>query len=209
MKIVDLSLAFNNNIAGFRVSSAKTIKQDGWNASTLSFYSHAGTHMDAPYHFAVSEKTIDDQKLEKCISKAWLVDIPDCKPSQIINVSDLKNIIEKFKAGDSLVFRTGWSNYLNMPKYRDELPRIGKELAVWCVDNSVNMLGVEPPSVANVNDIYEVTQIHKILMKGEITIVEGLCNLDKIDKDCFTLYAIPLKIEGGDGSPVRAFAILD
>ena len=69
----------------------------------------------------------------------------------------------KFKEGDSLLIETQWSQYVSEPKYRDELPRISKELALWCVSNKVNMLGVEPPSVADVNNIIELTAVHKIL----------------------------------------------
>ena len=58
-RIVDLTLNYNNDLNGFSKTPAKTIDKDGWNASTLTFYSHSGTHMDAPIHFNVSTQTID------------------------------------------------------------------------------------------------------------------------------------------------------
>ena len=71
------------------------------------------------------------------------------------------------------------------------------------------MLGVEPPSVANVNDLEEVTLIHEILLGGGVTIVEGLTNLEKLPANQQFLFgAMPLKLLGGDGSPCRAFASL-
>ncbi|MEZ4905370.1 MAG: cyclase family protein [Spirosomataceae bacterium] len=59
MKYVDLTLAYTDLIAGFGRSQVKTLEKDGWNASQLQFYSHAGTHMDAPIHFGVNDFTID------------------------------------------------------------------------------------------------------------------------------------------------------
>ena len=69
------------------------------------------------------------------------------------------------------------------------------------------MLGVEPPSIADVNNKEELTRIHKILLGANITIVEGLTNLDKLKHNKVTFVAAPLKIENGDGCPCRAFAI--
>jgi kynurenine formamidase len=103
---------------------------------------------------------------------------------------------------------TGWSEHVNNPAfYRDQLPRISDELARWCVTRQVNILGVEPPSIADVNNLEEVTRIHKILLQGGVTIVEGLTNLDQITGNRVQFAAIPLRLAGGDGSPVRAFAI--
>jgi kynurenine formamidase len=61
--------------------------------------------------------------------------------------------------------------------------------------------------VADVNDKEELTRIHKILLGGNITIVEGLTNLEALTKERVFFVAAPLKIEGGDGCPCRAFAV--
>ena len=71
------------------------------------------------------------------------------------------------------------------------------------------MLGVEPPSVADVNNLEEVTRIHRILLEGGVVIVEGLANLSALTKPKVTLIALPLKIAAGDGAPARAVAIED
>jgi kynurenine formamidase len=107
-----------------------------------------------------------------------------------------------------LLLHTGWSRYAaDLVRYRDELPRIGDELANWCVAKKVKLLGVEPPSVADVNNRAEVTRIHEILLGGNVTIVEGLANLDQLTQERVFFAALPLKLMGGDGCPVRAFAI--
>jgi len=70
------------------------------------------------------------------------------------------------------------------------------------------MVGVEPPSVADVNDLAAVTEVHQILLGGKVIIVEGLTNLDQLEGESCTFGAMPLKIADGDGAPCRAFAIL-
>jgi kynurenine formamidase len=172
--------------------------------------------MDAPFHFGVSDETIDAYPLTRFISKrAWLVNLSKIEAKSLIFVRDLGDIAQKFKKGDSLLLRTDWSKRLTTDGtsqeyregYRNDLPRISKELAEWCVSKKVNVLGVEPPSVADVNNLPEVTEIHHILLRGGIIIVEGLTNLDLIEKQYVQLIALPLKIKKGDGAPCRVIAI--
>lgn len=207
MNIVDLTLTYSNSFSGFSKETAKTVKNDGWNASTLTFYSHCGTHMDAPVHFNVSNQTIDNIPVTNFVSKAWVINVTHVGAKGLIEVSHIPEaVLKAYKKGDSLVFKTGWSQYVNTPKYRNELPRISENLAHWCVENAVKILGVEPPSVADVNNIDEVTKIHKILLQS-VVIVEGLTNLNQLTTNCVELIALPLKIEGGDGAPARVIAI--
>ena len=58
-RFVDLTLSYDNQVAGYQREVSKSIEKDGWNASTLTLYSHAGTHMDAPLHFGVKRKYKD------------------------------------------------------------------------------------------------------------------------------------------------------
>lgn len=71
----------------------------------------------------------------------------------------------------------------------------------------MKFLGVEPPSVADVNNRAELTRIHRILLGGGVTLVEGLTGLDQLALPRVFFIAAPLKIEGGDGCPCRAFAM--
>lgn len=206
-KIVDLTLTYTNSSTGFSKEISRTIEKDGWNASSLTFYSHCGTHMDAPVHFNVSKQTIDKIPVSDFVSKAWVIDVRHIGSKGLITVSHIpEDVLNKFSSGDSLIFWTGWSQYVNTPKYRDDLPRISEDLAIWCVENKVKMIGVEPPSVADVNNIEEVTKIHQILLKS-VVIIEGLTNLEKLQSNCVELIALPLKIGGGDGAPARVIAI--
>jgi len=208
-KYIDLTLTYHPNMPGVAFDTARTLEKDGWNAKTLHLYSHSGTHMDAPLHFGVDGPTIDQTPLESCIGPTWVVDLSGIAPKALISVEDLGEVARQFQAGDSLLLKTGWSQYLEEEKYRNGLPRISEELAHWCVQNKVKMLGVEPPSIADVNNLEEVTRIHQILLKGGVTIVEGLTHLDKITRKKVTFMALPLKIAGGDGAPARAIVIED
>jgi kynurenine formamidase len=125
----------------------------------------------------------------------------------LIRVADLGQMADNIREGDGLLLRTGWSRRIGHASYRDELPRVSLELAEWCVAKGVRMLGVEPPSVADINNLEELTAVHKALLSAGIIIVEGLANLDQIRREVVTFMAFPLKVAGGDGAPVRAFAI--
>lgn len=205
-RIIDLTLAYGPEIKGFDSSIARSVDQDGWNARMLNIYSHAGTHMDAPFHFGL-EGTIDEYSPQQFMGNAWVLRLPDIQPGALIQLAHLGPLLSKIARGDSLIIQTGWSQYLNdMTMYRDQLPRISKELANWLVEKELKMLGVEAPSVADVNDLEEVTEIHHILLKGNIVILEGLKNLDQVHQDRVWLMAFPLKIKQGDGAPARVFA---
>jgi arylformamidase len=207
-RVIDLTLPLVPGMRGVGVEPKYTVARDGWNACTWQIYSHAGTHMDAQTHFAAGGETIDQHRVERCMGNAWVVPLSPCLPQVLLTVAHLGAIAPKFVAGDSLLLHTGWSAHMNdSALYRDRMPRISEELAHWCVERRVKLLGVEPPSVADVNNGEEVARIHRILLGGGVTIVEGLTNLDRLRESRVFFCALPLPLAGGDGSPVRAFAI--
>lgn len=207
-KVHDLTHTFSEQIAGFSTTPARVIAENGWNATWLKIYSHAGTHMDAPFHFEVSDQTIDQFQPKEVMGKAWVVEIKISKGQQLLEISDLGEVIGKFQVGDSLLLHTNWSQKIeDATTYKNQLPRISKELATWCVENQVKMLGVEPPSVADVNNLPEVTEIHEILLGGKVIIIEGLKNLNQIKSETVFLIALPIKYKNGDGAPARVIAL--
>jgi len=206
-RVIDLTLPLASGAKGISIEPANRLETDGWNASTLCLYSHCGTHIDAPVHFGVGTETIDAINVANFTGPAWVADVRPIGPRALIEPQHLGDIAEKFKPGESLLICTGWSAYYKREQYREELPRISEGLAQWCVEKKVKMLGVEPPSVADVNNIDELTTIHKILFGGGVIVVEGLANLTSVSKQQVTFIALPLKVAGGDGAPVRAVAI--
>lgn len=206
-KIFDLTHSYSDKFEGFVKKEFKTIGKDGWNASKLDFYSHCGTHMDAPIHFIEGGKTIDEFPIQNFIGKAWIIDARHVSIGGLITVEFLnQTVLNNFKPGDSLILWTNWSKKIHTAQYKRNLPRVAEDLALWCVKNKVKMLGVEAASVANVNDLEEVTRIHKILLKTVI-IIEGLTNIDQLSAPFVELIALPLKIFKGDGAPARVIAI--
>jgi arylformamidase len=206
-RIIDLTLTLCPGMRGVACEPKFNFKEHGWNAQTLHLYSHCGTHIDAPIHSEAGDQTIDEVPLTQCMGPAWLVKLEGIAPKTLINVADLGGISTRFAPEDSLILRTGWSAFVHETRWRDELPRVSFELARWCVEHRVKLLGVEPPSVADVNHLPEVIQIHQTLLGGGVLIVEGLTNLDAISQEKIFFAALPLKPLRGDGSPVRAFAI--
>jgi len=176
----------------------------------LHLYSHAGTHMDAPFHFEVNEQTIDQFEVGRFVCDAWVIPV-EMQARQKIRLEDLGEYADSIDAGDGVILKTGWSAYVHERKYREELPGIHESLAHWLVGKNINLLGVETPSVADVMDLQEVTKIHEILLGGDIIIVEGLTKglttLESVSKEKVKLIALPLKIEGGDGAPARVIAM--
>ncbi len=207
-RIIDLTLTLRPGIRGVEFEKLHTTNEHGWNSRMLHLYSHAGTHMDAPLHFAAGDGTIDRIPLEHCFVPAWVIELTGIKPKELITVGHLGAVADKVRPDDGLLFKTGWSKYIDQPRYyRDSFPRVSQELAEWCVERRIRLLGIEPPSVADVNSLEEITLIHRILLTRSIIIVEGLTNLTALREERVLFGALPLKIEGGDGSPCRAFAV--
>jgi kynurenine formamidase len=207
-RFIDLTLTLREGMRGVSYDCAKELERDGWNARNLNLYSHAGTHMDAPSHFGIEGPSIDEYTIDELSGPAWIIDIPNCAEKYLIGIDALGSNANRIGSDQILLFRTGWSKFVEDPTiYRDALPRISQELADWCVAHKIKMVGVEPPSVADVNNRLELQAVHRTLLKNNIRIVEGLTNLDQIQKERVTFFSLPLKIHEGDGAPCRAFAI--
>lgn len=99
MRVIDLSLDVNNDLPGVDISVAKRLEVEGWNATTLSLYSHCGTHMDSPRHFLPEGATLDLQDLSVCVGMATLVNLAPAQPKQLIEVSDLGPLVDTIEPG--------------------------------------------------------------------------------------------------------------
>ncbi len=205
-RVFDLSLPVDSQMRGAKITPLNTIEQHGYNTTTLSLYSHSGTHMDAPRHFVPEGATLDRQSLEVCCGPALVLDITPVEPRELISVERLARWAAIIQPGERLLLRTDWHQRYGTDEYRNALPRISPELARWLVEKQVCLLGVEPPSVADVNSREELTEVHQILLRGGVTIIEGLANLDQLPSERVELIALPLNIVGGDGCPVRVVA---
>jgi kynurenine formamidase len=211
MRIIDLSLTLRDGMRGVGFQSATAIPAESYNTTSLSLYSHAGTHMDAPLHFIDGGRTIDHIALEKCFGPAHVFDLTHKPDHSLITVADLEPFARRVTPHSRVLLRTDWDHHAGATDYRTHFPRISLELAEWLVERDIWLLGVQSPSVASLRpeDRQELIDVHQTLLNAEIVIVEGLANLHQIRQAMVQFMALPLKLDGIDGSPTRAIAIED
>ena len=206
-RIVDLSLTLRPGMRGVSFEPRNSVADRGYNTTMLCLYSHSGTHLDAPHHFIDEGRTMEDLVLEKCVGPALVIDLSSLKPRDLITVEHLAPYAHRIGPGTRILLRTDWSAHADLPDYRTHFPRVSLPLAEWLAERRIALLGVEPPAVADANNTEELITVHRPLLGADIVIVEGLAHLDALTRDEVTFVALPLKLEGGDGSPVRAIAI--
>lgn len=204
--IVDLTQTLSHGLRGVEIYPHTRIAKEGYNTTNLQLYSHAGTHMDAPLHFIEDGATIDHWPLAQCIGPALVVDLSFKAPDSLIMVADLGDAAAQINPGSRVLLRTDWDDHATLPDYRTHFPRISRELATWFVERGIWLVGVQTPSVASLADRDELRDVHQILLRGGIVIVECLMHLRELPAQV-TFIALPLKVAGGDGSPVRAVAL--
>ena len=177
----------------------------GYNLSRLTTSTHQGTHIDAPKHLFYEGETIDNIPLERVIVRAIKVDLTHKNPKEAIMPEDLKCIEGKLRKGMAILLHTGWDKQWPKDRFFSDFPYISTELADWLVEKKVGIIGMDMPT-PNVN-AWKV--VHETLLGGGTLVVEGLSNMEAITADEFTFFALPLKLKGRDGSPIRAIAIED
>ncbi|MFA5863182.1 MAG: cyclase family protein [Phycisphaerae bacterium] len=180
-----------------------TIDSMKYNITQLIISTHHGTHLDAPFHFYDDGKTVDKLDLSKCVGLAEVLDFTHLKPKYNLVPDDFKAYQPRITSGSRIILRTDWWMKFPRKEYFFNGPMISPELAKWFAQKKIAMLGLETPGVHPI----EWEKVHKILLKAQIVIVEGLANLNKLKSDKVFFVAAPLKIKDRDGSPVRALAI--
>jgi arylformamidase len=101
-----------------------------------------------------------------------------------------------------VLFYTGMGKKYTDASYFTDYPAMSEETAQFLVDAKVKMVGFDTGSA----DIHEDFPIHKILLAGNVLIIENLTNLDQLVGKNFTVYALPLNLQV-DGSPARVIAV--
>lgn len=157
---------------------------DVCNLTSICLGSHSGTHIDAPKHFIAHGKDVAEVPLQKFIGDCQVV-YCDGEITEEIIKNALKDGIDK------LLFR---GNVV-----------LGIEAADSIVERGINLVGVE---ASTVGDKLSQVQVHQKLLDNEIVILENL-QLDHVPEGKYFLAAQPLKMQGVDGSPVRAVLIAD
>jgi arylformamidase len=167
---------------------------DTVNVGCLTMSPHTLTHADAPFHCDSAQATIDRVPLDIYVGPARLVDVRDRSP---IRVRDLGS--HDWAATPRLLLRTGaWDDARRFP---DFIPVLADDVPQFLHEQRIVLVGLDVPSVDELSS--QSLPIHHALGERGIHILEGL-DLRLPLPGVYELIALPLKIQGGDGSPVRA-----
>ena len=186
----------------------------------VSFFSHTGTHLDAPIHCAKDNWSVDQIPLDRLWGDAVVVNIPKGELEEITS-KDLEKATPKIKEDDIVVINTRWHKNFCGPLtdwnkavyFATRNPGLGHDGAKWLINRRVKVvmvdyLGVDHPKYTERGDGSWPCHIgfltHNIpmvqLLGGQIDQVTG--------KRCQVCYA-PVKYMGGDGFPVRVLAMVE
>jgi len=209
---IDLTLTISESIPSFPGSPKpqfihwSNLKENGYNLELLFLSSHTGTHLDAPYHFAKNGVKIDQIPLDRLLGKAILIKLQKTKNTAITKSDIILFEKNNYKIPNysSIFFYTGWQKNLKNDNYFTENPGLDISSAKYLTSKKVNLIGIDSPSI----DLGQNTSfnVHNILSKNNILIVENLTNLNKITTKEFNFTILPLKLKDATGSPVRAIA---
>lgn len=178
----------------------------GYNLSHLQTSTHQGTHIDAPRHFYDDGISIDEIPLDRFIVRAIRVDLTHKKAGEAITVADMAGAKWYVERGCSLLLHTGWGKKFPDKSYFSGFPYVSTELADWFAEKQIGIIGMDLPTPNGKDWKY----VHLKMLGAGCLIVEGLANLEALPvHEQFTFYALPLKLEGRDGSPIRAMALID
>lgn len=232
--LVDLTHAYNaqtifwptdtNRFALRELSRGPT--PGGWFYSSNAFTSpeHGGTHLDAPIHFQIEGRTSESIPLEQLVAPAVIIDVTAqangnadylLTPDDVLAFEREHGIITP---GTIVLLRTGWSErwpdrlrYLgdDTPGDASQLhfPSFGADAARLLVDERrAAALGVDVASLDGGQSADFM--VHRIAALANVPGFENLTNLSSLPPRGALVVALPMKIEGGSGGPLRAIALV-
>jgi len=234
-RIVDLSHPYDADTIfwptedGFKLEK----EQDGINDKGFYYASnkfttaeHGGTHIDAPRHFAQGHPTVDQIPVDRLMGPAVLVDVSaKCQQNAdyLISLEDLQQWERDNGAipgGSIVIFKTGYAKkwpdrkmYLGTDERGPQavaklhFPGISPEAARWISENrSIKAVGLDTASIDYGQS--SMFDTHRILFAKDIPAFENLGDLDGLPAKGFNIIALPMKIRGGSGGPLRVVAIV-
>ncbi|MFB3906413.1 MAG: cyclase family protein [Acidobacteriota bacterium] len=179
--------------------TAEMREGDAYNASAITLSLHAGTHLDAPGHYLPGACTVEKLDLRVLIGPADLVTLPPPAGSGI-TAGDL----EKALAGRPRRLLIRANPPTDLVEFFGDFVPLTQAAAEAIVAAGVELLGIDSPSVDPFGS--STLAVHKVLGKRGVIIVENL-RFGEVPDGRYTFVGLPLKIEAGDGSPVRAVLI--
>jgi kynurenine formamidase len=229
--LVDLSDVFDEETIywpaekhGFRRESAQSDGPGGHYANgRFSTPEHGGTHLDAPSHFAAGKQTADRVPLPRLMARVVVIDIrtkAEANPDALLEPGDI-DAFEKqhgvIEPGSIVMVRTGWaSRWPDRKRYlgdatvgaTDKLhfPGISGAAAKRLVERDVAAVGIDTASLDHGPS--RSFDAHKIFANAEIPGFENVARLDLVPEVGAVVIALPMKVGGGSGAPVRIVAVV-
>lgn len=206
-----------------RLSYGKTEAGFFYASNAFCTPEHGGTHLDAPIHFAEGKRTADQIPPEQLIAPAVVLDVTAkaaADPDYRLTLQDLRAWEEKhgtIPAGAIVLLRTGWGarwpdrkRYLGDDKPGDasnlHFPSYGAEAARALVERKVGALGVDTASIDHGPSKDFI--VHQIANGANLPGLENVAHLEELPPTGAWVIALPMKIAGGSGGPVRIVALV-
>jgi kynurenine formamidase len=232
--LVDLSHPYDDKAIFWPTAEAFQLEKVADGVTPAGFYyaandfrtsEHGGTHVDAPIHFALGRQTVDRIPLERLVGPAVIVDVTQAarNPDYQVTVADIEAAESRdglIADGSIVLIRTGFSRrwpdaatYLGTAERgaaavaKLHFPGLHPDAAAWLIANrSIAAIGIDTASI----DYGQSTlfESHRALFAKDIPAFENLTNLDRLPTRGAHIVALPMKIAGGSGAPLRAIAIL-
>jgi len=234
VRMVDLTHALNASTIFWPTSPTRFtldtlshgMTPGGWfyAANTFASPEHGGTHLDAPRHFAQDQATTDQVPLQRLVAPAVVLDVTDsanANPDYLLSVADIEAFEQRHGAiprGAIVLLRSGWSaRWPDVRRYlgddtpgdasRLHFPSFGLDAARLLVEQrQVAALGADVASI----DYGPSTDfaVHRLAGAAGVPGLENLTQLDSLPPLGALVIALPIKIEGGSGGPVRVIALV-
>jgi arylformamidase len=200
---IDVTIPFANGMHGWPGNPPTVIKPhaalakgDVCNVSVFNLNTHAGTHMDSPWHFLKGLGTMDDLPFEAVIGPCRVVEIKD---KESIKPAELAKL--RLRKGERILFRTRNSEVSWKKKSFDkDFVYVSKEAAQYLVDKGIRTVGIDYFSVGGFYK--DAVPTHHILLGKKVWIIEGL-NLANAKPGRYEMICLPIRIAKSDGAPCR------
>jgi len=163
--------------------------------STIQTTVHVGAHVDAPNHYHASGLGISEQKLSRYLGRCQVVQV-SLAPGSRMRVSDIENIKIEAKR---ILFKT--ESFPDPDHWNDDFVSLSADVLEYLAKKGVLLVGIDTPSIDPAPD--KTLESHLAVYQNDMSILEGLV-LTGVSEGKYVLSALPLKILGGDASPVRA-----
>ncbi len=209
-KIIDLSYPITHQMPVFPADPAVGILrhhnyQNGYFVSQIIMGTHTGTHIDVPIHKISGGKPVDEVAIDRFTGRAFVMDLTGLAPLEEIHAETLDRFEADVADVEAVILKTGWGSHFGKEDFFTSFPGLSESGVAWLIAHGIRLIGLETPSVNAIKH----QEIHTLLLEKEVAIVESLANVKALDMKYADFFAVPLKLKGLDGSPVRAFAIAE